>query len=72
MSVGIPPMRRSLTGWGAQLQGDEQYLLQRIAILERQYAFQQQRPLRFSIRYERTRSDHDLPCDVSSCALEVQ
>ena len=52
MSVEIPPMRRSITGWGTQLQGDEQYLLQRIVILERHYAFQQQRPLRFSIRYE--------------------
>jgi len=42
MSVEIPPMRRSFTGWGAQLQGDERYLLQRIVILERHYAFQQQ------------------------------
>ena len=49
MSVEIPPMRKSLTGWGGQLQGDEQCLLQRISILERHYAFQQQRPLRFSI-----------------------
>jgi hypothetical protein len=64
MSVEIPPMRRSLTGWGGQLQGDERYLLQRIVILERHYAFQQQRPLRFSIRYEWTGSDHDSPCNA--------
>jgi len=72
MSVEIPPMGRLLTGWGAQLQGDERYLLMKIVILERHYAFQRQRPLRFSIRYEWTGSDHDSPCDVSSCALEVQ
>jgi len=52
MSVESPPMRGLLTGWGGQLQGDERYPLQRIVILERYYAFQQQRPLRFSIRYE--------------------
>ena len=72
MSVEIPPMRRSLTGWDGQLQGDERYLLQRIVILERRYALQQQRPLRFSISYERTGWNHDSPCDVSSCALEFQ
>jgi len=46
MSVGIPPVRGLLFGWGAQLQGDERWLLQRIVILERNDAFQQQRPLR--------------------------
>jgi len=51
MSVEVSPIQRSLTGRGAQLQGDERYRLQRIVILERHHAFQQQRPLRFSIRY---------------------
>jgi len=72
MSVEIPSMQRSITGWGAQLQGDEQYLVQRIVTLERQYAFQQQRPLRFSIRYEWTGSDHDSLCNSSSFSLEVK
>ena len=65
-------MRRSLTGWGGQLQGDERYLLQRIVIPEKPHAFQQQQPLRFSMRYEWTGSGHDSPCEISLCALEVQ
>ena len=65
-------MRRSLTGWGAQLQGDERCLLQRIVILERHDAFQHQQPLRFSIRDERTGSDHDSLCKESLRPSEAQ
>jgi len=72
ISVEIPPMRRLLTGRGAQLQGDERCLLQKIVTLERNDAFQHQRPLRFSIRYERTGSDHDSLCSASLWPLEAQ
>ena len=50
----IPPTRTLLVGHDVQLQRSEQQVLQRIVILGNYYAFQQQRPLRFSIRCERT------------------
>jgi len=40
MSVESLPVRRSFTGWGTQLKGDERQRLQRIPILEGRDAFQ--------------------------------
>jgi hypothetical protein len=41
-------------GWDGELQRDEQWRLQRIVILENNYAFQHQRPLHLSISREWT------------------